>query len=498
MRQNKENYRGDQKLNSEFDGMEEIDLREMIHILRNRYWIIIICFLIAVITSLTVNYKFLVPVYRAESTLFAGKEPNKIASLDLGEFNLNQKLVVDYREIILSRLVTEQVINHLNLDMKVETFRSRVSVSTIKDSRFFKIAFESSDPVMAMDIVNALAQQVIMKAEDIIDIKNVVVIDVAKLPQNPIKPNKKLNVAIASVLGVMMGAFLVFFMEFLDRTIKTEDDVQRYLQLNTIGEIPEFQGEERNIKKKLFNFKNKKLKPRKRLKITTVSKSLISLLDPKAPASEAYRTLRTNIGYAGIDKQVQTIVVTSTGPGEGKSTTTVNLAITMAQVGKKVLIIDADLRKPKLHRYLSLANDYGLTDIIANKYPVEDSIKVFGAVENLHVICSGSIPPNPSEILESKTMLELMESLKDSYDLILIDTPPVGQLTDAAIVGQNSDGVVLVVSSGESNIDMAVHAKSALDKVNARIIGAVLTKINATSGSTYYYRYYNYNQYYYN
>lgn len=479
--------------------MEEIDLREMIHILRSRCWIIIICFLIAVITSLTVNYKFLVPVYRAESTLFAGKEPNKIASLDLGEFNLNQKLVVDYREIILSRLVTEQVINHLNLDMKVETFRSRVSVSTIKDSRFFKIAFESSDPVMAMDIVNALAQQVIIKAEDIIDIKNVVVIDVAKLPQNPIKPNKKLNVAIASVLGVMMGAFLVFFMEFLDRTIKTEDDVQRYLQLNTIGEIPEFQGEERNIKKKFFNFKDKKSKSIKRLKITTASESLISLLDPKAPASEAYRTLRTNIGYANIDKQVQTIVVTSSGPSEGKSTTVVNLAITMAQVGKKVLIIDADLRKPKLHRYLSLSNDYGLTDIIVNKYPVEDdSIKVFGAVENLHVICSGSIPPNPSEILESKTMLELMESLKDSYDLILIDTPPVGQLTDAAIVGQNADGVVLVVSSGESNIDMAGHAKSALDKVNAKIIGAVLTKINASSGSSYYYRYYNYNQYYYN
>ena len=484
-------------MNSEFNEMEEIDLREMIHILRSRCWIIIICFLIAVITSLTVNYKFLVPVYRAESTLFAGKEPNKIASLDLGEFNLNQKLVVDYREIILSRLVTEEVINHLNLDMQVETFRNRVSVSTIKDSRFFKIAFESSDPTMAMDVVNALAQEVISKAEEIIDIKNVVVVDRAQLPEKPIKPNKKLNVAIASVLGLMLGTFLVFFMEFLDRTIKTEDDIRRYLQLNTIGEIPEFEGAARNIDKKFFNLNFRKSRFKRRSDLITTSKSLISLLDPKAPASEAYRALRTNIGYTSVDKEIQTLVMTSAGPGEGKSTTTVNLAISMAQVGKKVLIIDADLRKPKIHRYLSLPNDYGLTDIIVNKHPVEDCIKPYKVLKNIHVISSGVLPPNPSEILESKTMWDLLEGLKDSYDLILLDTPPVGQLTDAAIVGRNADAVVLVVASGESNIDMARHAKSALDKVNARTIGSVLTKINPKSGSTYYYRYYNYDQYYY-
>lgn len=480
-------------MDKEFDTMEEIDLREILHIMRNHWWVIVLCFLTAVISSLIVNYKVLIPVYKAETSLFAGKEPGKIASLDLGDLNLNQKLVVDYREIVLSRLVAEQVIKDLDLDMEVGTFRKRVNVATIRDSRFFSISFESSDPKMAMDIANALAQQVIEKAEEIIDIKNVVVIDEANLPKNPIKPNKLLNTAIAGVLGMMLGAFLIFFINYLDRTIKTEDDVKRYLDINTIGEIPLFQGEVRRLGKRYKKYKSRK----KEVTAASTSKALITILDPKAPASEAYRSLRTNIGYSGIDKKVQTVLFTSASPGEGKSTTIANLAISMAQVGKKVLVVEGDLRKPKMHKYFSMINDYGLTDIIVNQYNIKEAIKPFEPMDNLHVICSGSIPPNPTEILESKRMSELLETVKDSYDLVLIDMPPVGQLTDAAVMGKKVDGVVLVVASAESNIDMVRHAKSALERVNARILGTVLTKVNGKVGGYYYYKYNRYNQYYY-
>ena len=481
----------------EYEWADELDLLDMLHILRNRWWVIAVCFVLAVAISAVVTYNFIVPVYKAETTLFAGKEPNRIASLDLSDLNLDQRLVTDYREIVLSRLVARQIIEELGMDMTIERFQRRVTVETVRDSRFFKIAFESTSPKMAMDVANALGQAIIEKAKEIIDVQNVIVIDKAELPVNPVKPNKTLNIAIAALLGLMFGVFLVYFLELLDRTVKTDRDVEKYLALSTIGEIPLFEGEDRRsakgISKLWKNFKKRKRKPDS----TITSKSLISLIDPKAPASEAYRSLRTNIGYTGVDKQVKTIVVTSAGQEEGKSTTVVNLAICLAQVGKKVLVIDADLRKARIHKYFSLPNDNGVTDIIVNKYKVKDAVKKIEEVDNLYVITSGAYPPNPAEILESKKMADLLETVRTDYDIILIDTPPVGQLTDAAILGKMADGVILVIASGETHIDFAKHAKSRLEKVNARVLGAVITKINGAAGGAYYYRYYSYNQYYY-
>jgi capsular exopolysaccharide synthesis family protein len=167
----------------------------------------------------------------------------------------------------------------------------------------------------------------------------------------------------------------------------------------------------------------------------------------------------------------------------------------MAQSGKNVLLIDADLRKPRVHRYFNLSNDIGLTDIVVKNVSTEEAIKKFSYVENLSIICSGSVPPNPTEILESKKLAELLQELKEKFDIVIIDTPPVGQLTDGAILASMADGVILVAASGESNIDMVRRARAALMQVNANIIGVVLTKIDKTrSGS--YYTYYNYDKYY--
>lgn len=481
----------------EHEWADELDLLELLHILRNRWWIIAISFVLAVLICAIVTYNFIIPVYKAETTLFSGKEPNRIASLNLSDLNLDQKLVTDYREIVLSKLVARQIIADLNLDMGVRTFQKRVTVQTVKDSRFFKIAFESTSPGMAMDVANALGKAIIEKAGEIIDVQNIIIIDKAELPLMPIKPNNTLNIAIAALLGLMFGIFLVYFLELLDRTIKTDRDVEKHLALSTIGEIPLFEGEDRRKAKGLIGVIRNFKKKRKKDNGAAISKSLISLIDPKAPASEAYRSLRTNIGYTNVDKQIKTMVVTSGGPSDGKSTTVVNLAISLAQVGKKVLVIDGDLRKSKIHRYFSIPNDYGITDIITGKCSVKDAVKNIEEVENLYVICSGALPPNPAEILESKKMMDFLDTVRKDYDIILIDTPPVGQLADAAILGKNADGVILVVASAASHIDIVKHAKSRLDKVNAKILGAVITKINGTAGGTYYYRYYNYDQYYY-
>lgn len=440
-----------------------------------------------------ITFKMLDPVYVAETSLFVGKEDDNIASLDLSQLNLNKSLVTDYRQIILSRLVSREVIQEIGLDMPIGTFQQKVTVTPMQDSRLFKISFESTDPKLAMDVANALARVIIEKAQDIIEVKNIKVIDKAELPEAPIKPNKVQNLAIAAVLGILIGSGVVFLIEYTDYTVKDSKDVEKYLELITIGEIPMFAGEKRKGRRNKKVKKKKGRSGKESQNGNSLSPNLITVVDPKAPASEAYRSLRTNIGYSGVDRKVKLITVTSPGPAEGKSTTAANIAVSMAQAGKKVLLMDGDLRKPRIQKYFSLPNDVGLTDIIVNDFPLKFVIKTANDIQNLDVILSGTLPPNPTEILESRKMADFLLNIREEYDLIILDTPPVGQLTDGAILASMADGVILVVASGESNIDMARRAKAALERVNARITGAVLTKITGSSGGSYYH-YYNYDK----
>ena len=169
----------------------------------------------------------------------------------------------------------------------------------------------------------------------------------------------------------------------------------------------------------------------------------------------------------------------------------------MSQIGKKVLLLDADLRKPKVHVNFDARNDLGLTDVIASGVGAEDVIQPIEKIPNLSIIASGPLPPSSSVILESKKMEELLKNLREKFDLVIIDTPPVGHITDAAIVSRKADGVALITASGSTNIDLARHAMQALRQVNANILGAVLTNIDKKSSGAYYYRYYQYDQHYY-
>lgn len=225
---------------------------------------------------------------------------------------------------------------------------------------------------------------------------------------------------------------------------------------------------------------------------SNLSQNLICYHDPKARASEAYRSLRTNIGFLGVDNQIKIVVVTSPDQAEGKTTTSANIAVSMAQIEKRVLIIEGDLRKPKVNKYFDVPNDKGIVDIIIHDLEPESVIKKVKEINNLHILTVGTIPPNPTEILESIKMTNLLNKLRDSFDLIIVDTPPVSELADAAIVSKNSDGVILVISSGESRIEMAQNAKNALENVNAKILGVVLTKLNKNSGGSYYHKYSHY------
>ncbi|MFD1707469.1 CpsD/CapB family tyrosine-protein kinase [Siminovitchia sediminis] len=217
-------------------------------------------------------------------------------------------------------------------------------------------------------------------------------------------------------------------------------------------------------------------------------RKLITKLNPRSPISEQYRTIRTNIEFSSVDEEIRTLMVTSSGPGEGKSTTTANLAVVFAQQGKRVLLVDADLRKPTVHYTFGITNTFGLTNVLTRQMELKDAVKTSNE-ELLHILPSGPIPPNPSEQLSSKGMKEFLEAAKDAYDLVIFDTPPVLAVTDAQVLSNQCDGTVLVISSGKTETEAAAKTKELLEGANGRILGVVLNNKKFAKNNSYYYYY---------
>jgi capsular exopolysaccharide synthesis family protein len=219
-----------------------------------------------------------------------------------------------------------------------------------------------------------------------------------------------------------------------------------------------------------------------------IKENIIAYNTPKSPISEAYRVLRTNLQFASLDFPLQVILVTSSGPSEGKSTTVANLAVTFTQSGSKVLIIDADLRKPRIHKIFGVSNRFGATNAVVDTVNLEDYIQTT-EIERLSIMTSGPIPPNPAELLGTNRMKNLLNNLREIFDIILIDSPPVMMVTDAQILSTQSDGVLIVAASGQVTGDALNRSKELLEKVNATILGVIMNKQE--------YQFNNYYQYYY-
>lgn len=225
---------------------------------------------------------------------------------------------------------------------------------------------------------------------------------------------------------------------------------------------------------------------KKQSRPTSKIRHLITKINPKSPISEQYRTIRTNIQFASVDNPIRSLIVTSSGPSEGKSTTTANLAIVYAQQGKKVLLIDADLRKPTIHYTFRLDNLRGLSNVLVGEHSLKE-VTHESDVTNLDVISCGPIPPNPSELLGSRKMVQFLEEAKQAYDIVIFDTPPVLAVTDAQILANIVDGSILVIKSGSTEIEAAVKAKEALEPAKAKLLGTVLNGREKTASNYYYY-----------
>ena len=224
---------------------DEIDLRELIHVLLSKWWLIVIFLVVATGITGYVTMNHITPIYEAKSTLFIGKESNTIAGISMSDFQIDNKLVVDYRELIKTRLITEEVIRDLGLDISVGSFVERLDVGGIKDSRFMYITFKDSNPKMAAEITNKLSETLILRAEEIVGVEKVKIVDKAIVPQGPISPNVKMNIAISALLGIMLGVATIFVLNMFDNTIKKEEDIEKYVQLSVLGVIPRFKGEVR-------------------------------------------------------------------------------------------------------------------------------------------------------------------------------------------------------------------------------------------------------------
>jgi succinoglycan biosynthesis transport protein ExoP len=290
------------------------------------------------------------------------------------------------------------------------------------------------------------------------------IIDVAEPNRRPVSPNLFMNVLLSIFVGLGAGVGLAYFIEYLDTSIKTADDVERILGLPVLGLIPQ------------------KVRP---------------LIEegPDSEHAEAYRVLRTNLAFTEGGATHGAFCVLSGGAGEGKSTTVFNLAFVCAQQGEKVLLVDADLRRPVQHTILGVSNRFGLTNVLLRDVPVEEAIKAT-SVPNLHFLPSGRLPRTSLGVLDPKRIGELISSLKTKYDVVLIDTPPLVGISDSSIIAKESDGAILVVQYRKYPRDMLMKAKHMMESLGVTTVGAVLNNINVMRDDYYYYYHSYYSDYY--
>jgi len=301
---------------------------------------------------------------------------------------------------------------------------------------------------------------------------NIRIVDRAEVPEYPIKPKKKLNILLAIIVSLLTGTGLAFFFEYLDNTIKVPEEVEKHLNIPFLGSTP------------LFSTKNKW-----NIRGDT-SPELIAFNYPRSTASESYRGIRTSILFSSAESAPQVILITGVGPQEGKTITTANLAVTMAQADSKIVILDCDMRRANVHKVFGTANDHGISNLLVGNSNMREAI-VHTRIPNLDVIPCGPTPPNPSELLGSTRMKTLLNSLRKHYAHILIDSPPSIAVTDSVVLSKSVDGVILVIRAGYTAKEIIKSGIAQFGAVGTHILGAVLNGVDI-SIDRYHYQYYNY------
>lgn len=417
---------------------------------------------------------------------------------------LNNLANLEQQKLSLTKIFTEKYPDVVKIDEEIGSLMEKLKTYPDKELEFARLTRATEvDEKAYRGLQEKLQEARIGEAEKVEDVK---IVDVAVPPTRPVKPNKQVNITIGGLVGLIMGFFLTFVFESLDASLGTIEDVETLVKLPVLAVIPFLKSKE--VKEKKWGFTRKKPDP-----IENMRSQLLIKFDRRSPNTEAYRILRTNLKVDELLKNNEkVIVITSTGPDEGKSLTALNLSIVLAENNHKTLLIDADLRKSILHKVLGLKREPGLSDVLIGSAKLEDSIRTIvdifmgdiGAdevakspgLDNLNLLTSGTFVPNASEILDSPRFSQLLQTLKNIYDFIIIDVPPVLPVPDGVIVGSKADRSYLVYRAGATSRMALLRAKNQMDLMNAGPKGVILNCMTpeAELVPNYYY-YYNYKYY---
>jgi capsular exopolysaccharide synthesis family protein len=318
---------------------------------------------------------------------------------------------------------------------------------------------------------------------------NIKVVDRAEIPLTPFSPNKQRTLFMALLLGIGGGIGLIFALNYLDNSVKSPEEVEKLLHVPSLGFVP---ATGTKVSQSYYgNYYSDRKKQQGDQRIKTVE--MVNLKDPESSFAEHYRNIRTSLLLSTPEQPPKTFVVTSALPQEGKTATAINLAIAFTQLGKKVAVVDCDLRRPRVHKIFRVKNTVGLTSFLVGRSRIEDVIQRYPGEPNLHIIASGPIPPNPVELVISKAMKEAMAGLRQHYDFIFIDAPPLMGIQDAILLGEHADGILLVAWGGKTPRKTIAKAKTEIEKFNIKLFGVILNKVNmrrfSYAYSSYHYKY---------
>ena len=435
-----------------------MELRDYMRLARVRWPLIAVTLLIAVAVAALMTMRA-TPQYSSTARLFVSTQKNT-DPYSGGLFS--EQRVASYADLVNGENVTQRVVDKLGLKESAAALSGQVSSSVAPDTVILEITVTDASPGRAQQLAAAVAdeftgfvaeletppgkQQPPIKAT---------IVDPPGLPSAPISPRPLRNLGLAAVLGLLIGVGLAVLRETLDTTIKSGQDVLEATGVALLGHVS--------------------------YDSHATKQPLVTQLDSHAPRVEAFRMLRTNLQFVDVDQQSKVFVVTSAVPAEGKSTTAINLAITLAQADQRVLLVEGDLRRPRVSDYLRLEPTVGLTTVLIGRIGIEDAVQPWGT-DGLHVMTSGAVPPNPAELLQSRVMETTIAKIRGEYDVVVIDAPPLLPVTDAALLAAQADGAILVVRHGHTTKDQAQAARQRLESVDAKVVGAVLN-MTPTRGS---------------
>lgn len=447
-----------------------MEFRDYVRAIR-KGWVFIVVFTLLGVAAAAALSIVRTPEYQSTAKVFVSvQDTSSLSELTIGN-NFLRTQVQSYADVATTPIVLQPVIDSLGLDTTTGELSRRITTTSPSDTVIVEITASDKEPVQAAKIANAVATSfekavtdlVPTNAEGVTPVK-ITVLQSAAIPGSPSSPNVPLFIVVGLLVGLVIGIGLAIARYVLDTRVRNERDVENLTDSPIVGGIA-------------FDAK-------------TPENPLVLRDDPRSPRAESFRTLRTNLQYLGVG-EARSFVLTSSIPGEGKSTTSANLAIAMALSGQRVIIVDADMRKPRLAEYLGVEGAAGLTDVLVGRAKASDVIVRWGDT-NLYVLPAGRIPPNPSELMGSAAMVALIKSLESSFDIALFDAPPLLPVTDGAILATNTGGALLMVAAGRVHKNQVKGAVAALSNVGAKVAGVIMTMLPTKGPDSYGYGRYGY------